>query len=390
MKDSYDVVVVGAGPAGSYAAATAAAECDVLLIEKRQEIGDPVRCAEGISKPGLSKFLQPQNKWVANEVAGARIFAPDGTKIEVSAELAGGEVGYVLERKIFDRDLAKNAARAGAHLMVRARATGLIKDNDAIKGVKVRHLDEALEISTSIVIAADGIESQIGRWAGINTTLKPKDIETCAQYYMTNVDLREDACDFYLGSEAPGGYAWAFPKEHRAGNVGLGVLGSRLGGRHSIDYLDAFVERHFPEGQQIELNVGGDPVSNATSTTVKPGLMLVGDAAHHTDPITGGGIINALEGGKLAGEVAKEAVRLNDFSLKVLQRYEAAWRASFGKTLDRNYRIKEAFVKLSDDDLNKLVHSLEGLTLEEMSVSGIMRRVITRNPRLLMGLRHLF
>lgn len=390
MKDSYDVVVVGAGPAGSFAAATAAAQCDVLLIEKRQEIGDPVRCAEGISKPGLSQFLQPQNKWIANEVAGARIFAPDGTKIEVSGELAGGEVGYVLERKIFDRDLAKNAARAGAHLMVRTRATGLIMDQDTIKGVTVQHLGEALEIPASVVIAADGVESQVGRWAGINTALKPKDIETCAQYYMTNVDLVEDSCDFYLGSEAPGGYAWAFPKEHRAGNIGLGVLGSRLDGRHSIDYLDAFVERHFPDGQRIELNVGGDPVSNAASTTIKPGLMLVGDAAHHSDPITGGGIINALEGGKLAGEVAKEAVTLNDFSLRVLQRYEAAWRASFGKTLDRNYRIKEVFVKLSDEDLNKLVHSLEGLTLEEMSVSGIMRRVIARNPRLLMGLRHLF
>lgn len=389
MKDSYDVVVIGAGPGGSFAAETAAAGCDVLLIEKRQEIGDPVRCAEGISKPGLSKFVEPQKRWIANEVAGARIFAPDGTEIEVSAKLAGGEVGYVLERKIFDRDLAKRAARAGADVLVRARATGLIMDNSTVKGVKVRRLGETLEIPSSIVIAADGIESQVGRWAGINTALKQKDIESCAQYYMTNVDLR-DTCDFYLGSEAPGGYAWAFPKDHRGGNIGLGVLGSRLDGRHSIDYLDAFVERHFPEGQRIELNVGGDPVSKAASTTVKPGLMLVGDAARHCDPITGGGIINALEGGRLAGETAREAIRLNDFSLKVLQRYEEAWRAAFGKTLDRNYRIKEVFVKLSDEDLNRLVHSLEGLTLEEMSVSGIMRRVISRNPRLLMGLRHLF
>ena len=389
MKDSYDVVVIGAGPGGSFAAETAAAECDVLLIEKRQEIGDPVRCAEGISKPGLSKFVEPQKRWIANEVAGARIFAPDGTEIEVSAKLVGGEVGYVLERKIFDRDLAKRAARAGADLLVRARATGLILDDSSVKGVKVRRLGETLEIPSSIVIAADGIESQVGRWAGINTALKQKDIESCAQYYMTNVDLR-DTCDFYLGSEAPGGYAWAFPKDHRGGNIGLGVLGSRLDGRHSIDYLDAFVERHFPEGQRIELNVGGDPVSKAASTTVKPGLMLVGDAARHCDPITGGGIINALEGGRLAGETAKEATRLNNFSLKVLQRYEDAWRAAFGKTLDRNYRIKEVFVTLSDADLNKLVHSLEGLTLEEMSVSGIMRRVISRNPRLLMGLRHLF
>jgi len=390
MKDRYDVVVVGAGPAGSFAAAAAATECDVLLIEKRQEIGDPVRCAEGVSKLGLSKFLQPKQKWIANEVARARIFAPDGTELEVSGEYAGNEVGYVLERKIFDRDLAKMAARAGADVMVRTRATELITQDGNVTGVKMRHLGESLAVKAHVVVAADGIESQVGRWAGINTTLKPKDIESCAQYHMTNVDLLDDSCDFYLGSRAPGGYAWAFPKGHKVGNVGLGILASKLNGKCAINYLDEFVAKHFPEGQPVELNIGGVPVSNAACNTVKAGLMLVGDAAHHTDPITGGGVLNALEGGKLAGDVAREAVGLQDPSLKVLRRYEDAWRASFGKTLDRNYKIKEAFVRLSDGDLNRLVHSLEGLTLEELSVSGIIKRVIARNPRLLKGIRHLF
>ncbi|MGA7076455.1 MAG: NAD(P)/FAD-dependent oxidoreductase [Halobacteriota archaeon] len=390
MKDEYDVVVVGAGPAGAYAAATAASECDVLLIEKRQEIGDPVRCAEGVSKEGLAKFLQPQNKWIANKVTSARIFSPDGTILEVSEELAGPEVGYVLERKIFDRDLAKRAAQAGADVAVRTRATGVIRENGFICGVKVRHLGESLEMRATVVIAADGIESQLARWAGINTTLKPNDLESCAQYLMTNVDLLDDCCDFYLGSEAPGGYAWAFPKGPKVGNIGLGALASKLESKHPIDYLNAFVERHFANGQPVELNIGGVPVSKAARKTVGDGLMLVGDAAHHTDPITGGGIINALEGGRLAGEVAKQAVRVQDPSLKVLKQYEAAWRASFGKKLERNYKIKDIFVNLSDAELNKLIRSLEGLPLEDMSVAGIVKRLISRNPRLLAGVRHLF
>jgi len=390
VKDEYDVVVVGAGPAGAYAAATAASECDVLLIEKRQEIGDPVRCAEGVSKEGLAKFLQPQNKWIANKVTSARIFSPDGTILEVSEELAGPEVGYVLERKIFDRDLAKRAAQAGADVAVRTRATGVIRENGFICGVKVRHLGESLEMRATVVIAADGIESQLARWAGINTTLKPNDLESCAQYLMTNVDLLDDCCDFYLGSEAPGGYAWAFPKGPKVGNIGLGALASKLESKHPIDYLNAFVERHFANGQPVELNIGGVPVSKAARKTVGDGLMLVGDAARHTDPITGGGIINALEGGRLAGEVAKQAVRVQDPSLKVLKQYEAAWRASFGKKLERNYKIKDIFVNLSDAELNKLIRSLEGLPLEDMSVAGIVKRLISRNPRLLAGVRHLF
>lgn len=212
MKSEYDVVIVGAGPAGAYAAATAADECDVLLIEKRQEIGSPVRRAEGVSKAALARFFQPQEKWIASRVTRARIFSPDGAAVEVSEEVAGPEVGYVLERKIFDMDLAKRAARRGADVVVRTRATGIIREDGFVRGIKVRRLGESVEIRSKVVIAADGIESQVARWAGINTTLKPYDLESCAQYLMTSVDLLNDCCDFYLGSEAPGSYAWTFPK----------------------------------------------------------------------------------------------------------------------------------------------------------------------------------
>src|SRR5208337_337925 len=114
MKSEYDVIVVGAGPAGSIAARTAAEHgLDVLLIEKRQEIGDPVRCAEGTGKEGLAQFMDLDPRWICAEVTGARIYAPNGMCIELSEKLAGKEVGFVLERKIFDRSVAKTAAKAG-------------------------------------------------------------------------------------------------------------------------------------------------------------------------------------------------------------------------------------------------------------------------------------
>jgi digeranylgeranylglycerophospholipid reductase len=390
VKSDYDVVIVGAGPAGAYAAAVAAEECDVLLIEKRQEIGSPVRCAEGVSKAGFERFFEPQQKWIASKVTRARIFSPDGTAVEISEEVAGPEVGYVLERKIFDRDLAKRAARRGVEIVVRARATGIIREDGFVRGITVRRLGESVEIRAKVVIAADGIESQVARWAGINTTLKPYDLASCAQYLMTSVDLPADCCDFYVGSEAPGGYAWVFPKGAHAGNIGLGLLASKLESMRPVEYLNAFLERHFPNSQPVELHLGGTPVSKGAPTTVGDGLMLVGDAARHADPMTGGGIINALEGGKLAGQVAKQAVRVQDSSRKVLAQYEAAWRASFGKKLERNYKIRNVFVTFSDADLNKLVHSLQGLPLEQLTVAGITKRLITRNPRLLARLSHLF
>lgn len=91
MKDYYDVVVVGAGPAGSVTAKTAAEKgLSVLLIEKRQEIGDPVRCAEGVSKVWLRKHINPDSRWICADVKGSRIFSPDGSMVEMAEEVAGG------------------------------------------------------------------------------------------------------------------------------------------------------------------------------------------------------------------------------------------------------------------------------------------------------------
>ena len=183
MRDEYDVIVVGAGPGGSIAARTAAEECDVLLIEKRQEIGSPVRCAEFIEEWSLSPYIQPDKKWIATKINGVRFIAPDGTTLERSQAVLGieGDFGYVLERKIFDRELAKDAARGGAHVMVRTRATGLIMKDGVVQGVKLNRLGEDFEVRSKVVIGADGVESQVGRWGGINTTLKLKDIGSCVQ-----------------------------------------------------------------------------------------------------------------------------------------------------------------------------------------------------------------
>ena len=399
MKDEYDVIVVGAGPAGSTAARTTAAECDVLLVEKRQEIGEPVRCAEGVPliqtpyvfQTSFAKYVELDRKWIASEVRGVRATTPDGTSVEVSGQMLGieGPLGLILERELFDRQLARDAARAGADVMIHTRATGLITEDGATKGVKLNRLGEDFELRSKVVIGADGVESQVGRWGGINTTLALKDIESCAQYHMENVDVTENTLDFYFGSEAPSGYAWVFPKGEASANVGLGVLGSKLAAKRPIDYLDEFTAKHFPDGQPVKLMMGAVPVSDALETIVSDGLMLVGDAAHHTEPLTGGGIIAALESGMIAGAVARKAIRQNDASMKVLREYEAEWNRSFGKARKRMYKIKEFCVQLSDDELNRIARAFHGVRPEEFNAKDIMKRLLKKDPRLMFMLRHL-
>jgi len=395
MKDMYDVLVIGAGPGGSIAAKTAAEKgLDVLLIEKRQEIGDPVRCAEGVNKEYLKKHVEIDNSWICADLKGSRIFSPNGTKIEMAQEISGGEVGYVLERKIFDRALAEHAAKAGAEVRVKTRATGLIIEDDFVKGARLMHLGKEYEVRAKIIIGADGVESKVGRWAGIDTALKPVDIETCAQYLISGVDIDQEYCEFYIGSElAPGGYIWIFPKGEGKANVGVGLLGSKTGKfkPRPVDYLNNFMEKKFPNASIVEMVFGGVPVSGSIEKTSTNGLMLVGDAARQSDPITGGGILNAMDAGRIAGEAAYEAISSEDVSFEKLEEvYEKRWRETTGYAMDMSLIVKNCFINLQDEDLDALAHSLKEVRFERMRLFDLLQALFKANKKLLWDLRILF
>ncbi|MCL7414622.1 MAG: NAD(P)/FAD-dependent oxidoreductase [ANME-2 cluster archaeon] len=392
MKDRYDVIVVGAGPGGSMTAKTAALEgLDVLLIEKRQQIGDPVRCAEGVNKEYLKEYIEPDPAWISAEVKGSKIYSPDGTMIEMSEELSGAEVGYVLERKVFDRALAREAALAGAEVMVKTRATGLLIEDGFVKGIKAEHMGKKYDIRAKIVVGADGVESKVGRWAGIDTTLKPSDMCTCAQYLMTDIDIDPDFCEFFLGNEiAPIGYIWVFPKGNNMANVGIGITGNASGKVRAIELLDDFVQEHYPGGKAIELVVGGVPVCGTIERTVANGLMLVGDAARQSDPVTGGGIFNSMWAGDMAGKVAASAIRRSDVSAESLEEYEKKWRAELGRDINMSLVVKQRFTRLSDHELNTLAHSLEGIDLGSATLIGLLWALFKANKKLLWDLRSIF
>ena len=386
-----DVVVVGAGPAGSMTARYAAmGGCDTILIEKRQEIGSPVRCGEGLARHFIEDTKLPYNrKWIAAEVKGAKIFSPNGTELTIEEASAGNEVGIVLERDQFDKHVAKEAARAGATIMLKTTATAVLREDGRIAGVRVNQMEEEFNIGAKCVIAADGYESQVGRWAGFKTLLKAGDITGTLQYRMTNIGEGYDFpnyCEFWLGSIAPAGYIWVFPKDENTANVGIGISLDRLHARQDIKgFLDRWIatQPRMAHSQPLDMVTGGVSTCAPMKKVTGNGIALVGDAGRMIDPITGGGIGNGMYAGMCLGKVLAECNEKDDFSEAALQPYEKAWRAKMEENLYRNWLAKNKLVTLSDKEFDDIVKILADIGVHKLSVRAILKVLKDDNPKLL-------
>lgn len=345
-RQSYDLVVVGAGPAGSVAARIAAERgLRVLLVEKRQEIGSPVRCAEGVRHDALVSFVEPDPRWISATVDKERVIVVEGGRERDHLFADGNTHGYVIERRIFDRVLAEMAVEAGAQVMVKTTVTGLIREGGVIRGVVAESAGTRYEIEARVVIGADGVESQVARWANLPVLVRQRDSLVCAQYTLAGIEVDPTCCVYYLGDEvAPGGYAWIFPKGEGRANVGLGVQADRAT-EPALAYLNRWIEAHafLAQGSPVSLIAGNVPTGVPPHRIVADGLMLAGDAAHQADPITAGGITNAMLAGRLAAEVAAEAIAAGDTSAGRLAAYQERWEVALGRKMARNYRLRQKY-----------------------------------------------
>ncbi len=382
MEDEYDVVVIGAGPAGSTAARFAAEKADVLLLDKHREIGSPKRCGEGL---GLRAFkdlgIPVDRRFINREMRGSIVYSPGGSKVKIEYDRISG---YIIERKIFDKFLAMEASREGARVLADAEAS-LLMENKDIVGVKIRHQGEEKEVRAKIIVAADGVESQIAKQAGIDTTLDLEDIASCVEYEMSGIEIENpDVLHIFMGNRiAPGGYVWIFPKDDDRANVGIGISGREE--KTAKYYLDKFIAERtgLSKGSLLEVNVGCVPVGGFLRELVRDNLMVVGDAARQVNPIHGGGIHEVLLAGKLAGVAAGNAVDSGD--LGMLGDYETRWWSSEGRKLEKILRLRHFADKLRDEDIDYLSGVWSGddlIKLSEGEYSPVLKKAI-KNPRLL-------
>ncbi len=386
MRSEYDIVVVGAGPAGSVAAKYAAAKgVSVLMLEKDRDVGYPVRCGEAVSATRIAPFIEPDEKYIAAHIKNFTLVSPNGTAVTVPLE----ENGYILERRIFDYELAKLAAGEGAEILTRAYVNGLLFEDEKVSGVKYEYQGEQHEVKAKIVIAADGVESRVGRWAGLKTHIDFRDMECCVQITAAGVDVDTDTCRFYFGEEyAPHGYFWIFPKGNNIANIGLGVSGMIGKKRSALSFLNHFMEKNYPNASVLTQIAGGVPCTPTLEKISAPGIMLVGDAARQVNPLSGGGISSGMIGGSVAGAIAGEAVKQN--KLNHILNYDKAWHERQGKKHLVYDKIKNAIYNFSDEKFNNIAAAANKLPDHKKSLGNVFKAALINNPSILIDVAKVF
>ncbi|MFH1472407.1 MAG: NAD(P)/FAD-dependent oxidoreductase [Nanoarchaeota archaeon] len=386
LENSYDVVIVGAGPGGSITARDCAkAGLKVLLLEKRPEIGAPKRCGEGMSLEALQKIGYFGNeRFVTQRIETGFFIAPNGKSIEIPS----GTGGYVLERKVFDKFLAYDAAKAGAKIVSNAEAIELIKTDGKISGVVVNYNESKHRIGAKVVVAADGIESKIAKMAGLNTSSSLMNMASGYQYEMAGIDIENPkALYFYFGkSIAPSGYVWIFPKGEHIANVGIGIIAQK-DGRTAKHYLDKWIDSmpFVKKGSIIEENAGGIPIGNFLKKMTADNFLAVGDAAHQVNPIHGGGLAEATSAGMLAAKLIVKSIKEGNTSDKKLDEYNGLWWNERGNHLLKLEKLMNAFSKISDDDVNNITNSIDSDGISKI-INGDLAfsaKLLMKNPKLI-------
>jgi digeranylgeranylglycerophospholipid reductase len=361
----YDIVVIGSGPAGTTTARFAAENgLSVLLVDKKQELGAPIQCSGAVSANALEQVgVYPSNEFLLEVIYGFAIYNTNGEKKiidyrklkpdEYGSKEGTKPLGYVVDRRRFDRCLATEAERAGVTIWLKTTASGYRVLNDGSCEVMLQKFNESITVKAKVVVGADGVQSQVGKWAGIKTHIKLSELASCLQFVVDGVET-EGLLEIITGNEwAPGGYAWVFPKGHGYAEIGLGVT-TTMCTDNAQQYLDRFIKNsffkeRFKNCRILEIQGGAVPLAAPLKIQYADNLVLVGDAARHVNSITGGGIHTALSSGKIAGEfLAKLILTGIPANKNNLKEYQDNWLNAMGNNMWKLYRVKRKIFDTAD------------------------------------------
>ncbi len=388
MSHRFDVIIVGAGPAGAMVAQKCAdGGLSVAMLERKQVVGTPVRCGEGVGFKGMKSSVGIKPHWILAEVDTVTFISPDGTRVNLENI---GE-SYCVDRRIMDKELADDAVTKGAQLITETTVDRVEIGTESGQKIYRCYAGEEL-YEAPVLVAADGVESRIKQFCGWDFAFAPEDMESCAFAKVRDPKISGTTIEFYTGDEiAPGGYLWVFPRGDGYANVGLGVLGSKSKPGMAKRLLNKWIKENFPNGDVTDMRVGGVPVAHWTNPLVKEGVLLVGDAAGQVNALNGGGIAYALFAGQAAGDSIVSAfggTKIPEY--KKLKQYQKVWNKYCGKNQARSHALKSSLIQRRQDFYNDVAHALKDENPAKLSYMRVFTKVFAKHPRLLLKTFFLF
>lgn len=347
----YDIIVVGAGPAGSTVAKTCAEEgLRAVIIEKKPASGFKL-CGGGLPVWVIREFDIDRNI-VECDVTWSHLV---GKKHSVLKSIKGD---VTVDRAKFDRYLANRAVNCGATILTSTTCSGVVKKDGKVSGIVADSPKGVVEMKGKIVVAADGFSSLTARSANLLPRYKRSDVALTLQIEAYTKEAVDESVTYSFFDEeiALCGYGWLIPKKHGY-SVGVGCLLSHLQGKLA-NGLRFLIEKH-PLASRILSNTARKSNLRAaciplaqSPVSCDDGIMVAGDAAGMVDPLAGDGIYYAMKAGQLAGHVAAAAISDEDVSRGRLLEYQNLWDSRYGgvlrqkkKTLERNM---DNFIAFSD------------------------------------------
>ena len=342
---NHDVIIVGAGPVGSYTAYLLAGQgFDVGIFERNASVGEDVNCTGIVSAECIGNL--PFSEGLAKKPIDAiRAVSPSGNSLRYQS---ASPLAYIVNRSLFDREINEMAASAGVTTYLGTKVEEVEVTGSAFK-VKIAEAGRRREFFSSIGVVATGFELKSLR--GLPVEKKPMDFLFGVQ---TDVTMENTAdIEVYFGETiAPGSFAWVVPTNGKSAKVGLIVKEDPAG------FLKRFLRN--PLIEQRLTSRGGrlrcSPIPmKRIPRSYDDRLLVVGEAAGQVKATTGGGIYFGLLCAEIAAGTILKAFGCGDCSAKVLKEYETEWRKKIEPELKAGIRLRNIFSKISDRQIDLLM-----------------------------------
>lgn len=349
-----DVIVIGAGPAGSYVAwQLASSGFKVVVLEEHAKVGEPVRCTGIIGREAYERFLLSE-KAIIRTANSATFFSPAGSPMRLKKEKVQA---YIVDRTAFDTSLAEKAQEAGAHYLLSSKVAGIHPAEDGVS-VEIATGNGGRNIEGRAAVIASGFGSRLPERVGLG---KMGDYVLGAQAEVKTRGVEE--VEVYFGQNlAPGFFAWLVPLESGRGLVGL--FSRRNPGQHLKDFLGMLSQQGKVEGIESRVTYGGIPLRSLPRTSASR-VLVVGDAAGQVKPTTGGGVYYALLCAEVATETLKQGFSTGDFSARLFARYHKGWAKRLGWELQIGCFARQLYEKLEDSQIEEIFRIVKSNGIHE-------------------------